>query len=135
MLPNCISASGSLTISPDSKQLAVIGSTDYLLSVFETSNLNEILRIDISTTTTTTASSSSSTDLAVKLTYANTIDLNQLCCVTSTNKLLKFDSKTGRLLASISRIHKTTTDCLLTSQDGRFLINSTYKISLENQFN
>ena len=76
MLPNCISASGSLTISPDSKQLAVIGSTDYLLSVFETSNLNEILRIDISTTATTT-SSSSSTDLAVKLTYANTIDLNQ----------------------------------------------------------
>lgn len=49
MLPNCISSSGSLSISPDCKHLAVIGSNDYLISVFEAYNLNEVLRIDITT--------------------------------------------------------------------------------------
>jgi WD40 repeat protein len=118
MLPNCISASGSLCISPDHKHLAVIGSADYLISVYEASNLNEVLRIDI-----TPNAINKQAELAVKLSYASH-NLNQLICATSGNKILKFDAKTGRILSSIVRIHKTNIDCLISSDDGRFLITS-----------
>lgn len=134
MLPNCISASGSLCLSPDDKHLAVIGSTDYLLTVFETYNLNEVLRIDITST-------SKPVESAIKLTYASH-DSNQLICVTSNNKLVKFDSKTGRIISSVSKIHKTSTNCLIASSDGRYLITSgdnsikvwDYEMRLEKNF-
>jgi WD40 repeat protein len=120
LLPSTIFALGSLSVSPEQKNLALIGPADHLISVFESSSLNEILRIDIS-------AGGESSRLggcvsAVRLEYAS-CDLNQLLCVTSSNKLLKFDSRTGRLLSSIPRIHRSLTDCLSVSSDGRFLGN------------
>ena len=139
LLPNTIFAFGSLSVSPEQKNLALIGPADHLISVFESSSLNEILRIDIS-------SNAESSRLggcvsAVRLEYAS-YDLNQILCVTSSNKLLKFDSRTGRLLSSIPRIHRSLTDCLSVSSDGRFLATSgdnsikiwDYEMRLEKNF-
>ncbi len=132
LLPNTISVGGSLTISPDSKHAALIGPNDFLISDFDSFNLNEILRINIITSSNTNTDNSNTTNQfidtnrenALRLAYANSHELNQLVCVTSSNKLLKFDSKTGRLLSSVGRIHRSMTDCLTTSSDGVYLATS-----------
>jgi WD40 repeat protein len=141
LLPGSISSSGSLSVSQDSKNIAIIGPTDYLISIFDSLNLNEILRINIITNTNTNIDSSNanitnassmfeniasvsfSKDAALRLAYAPQ-ELNQLVCVTSSNKLLKFDSRNGRLLSSIQRIHRSLTDCVTVSSDGVFLVTS-----------
>ncbi len=129
MLPSCLSPNGSrVTLSPDLKYLAVIGSSNHLITVFEAFSLNEILRIDVTINESTdlnepSSHSSSNNAVAVRVEYAP-FDLNQLLCVTSSNKLLKFDSKTGRLLSSITNIHRSHTDSLSVSSDGKFLVTS-----------
>lgn len=143
MLPNSLSSFGSLTISPDAKYFAIIGPTNHLITIFESLSLNEILRIDIASNMTDTANKKLNVDLssAVRLEYSS-FNLNQLLCVTSSNKLLKFDSRNGRLIGSVSNIHRSLTDCLTVSDDGRFLVTSgdncikvwDYEMRLEKNF-
>jgi WD40 repeat protein len=120
MLPNCISMPGSIAISPDltSSSFAVIGPAPYLITVYEGSTLNELLRIDI------TDSSSGSSEGAVRLGYAPA-DLGQLLCATSQNRLVKFEAKSGRQVGqSVQRIHKGGVDALAVSGCGRFIVTS-----------
>lgn len=150
MLPNCISTPGSLSVSFDDKTFAVIGSSDYVLTVFESATLNEVLRIDITTTsnqqqvfneTNVFNGRSMGNETAVKLTYAP-YDLGQLVCVTSANRLIKFDAKNGRVVTVTPRIHKNSTDCLSVTNDGRYLVTSgdnlikvwDYEMRLEKSF-
>jgi WD40 repeat protein len=118
MLPNCISIPGSLTSSPDDQFVAVIGSSDQLLTVFESLTLNELLRIDASNEL-----DKAEDEKAIRLSYSSQ-NLNHLICITSTNKLLKFDCKNGRLISSTKKLHRTNTDCLNVSSDGRYLVTS-----------
>jgi WD40 repeat protein len=129
MLPNSLSIPGSLKISPDSKNVAVIGSNNHLITVFESFNLNELLRIDISINNdsneilTSLYNNYDRQEIGLKLEYAP-YDLNQLLCITASKKLLKFDSKTGRLLSSITNICKSRADSICISNDGKFLVTS-----------
>lgn len=127
LLPNCVNSFGSLVISPDDKCLAVIGPSEQLISIFDSLSLNEALRIntncEISSRGSNTNTNVTKSDAAVRLAYS-TRELNHLLCVTSSNKLLKFDAKTGRLLSSIGKIHRSSTDYIFVSNDGRYLITS-----------
>ncbi len=44
--------------------------------------------------------------------------------MTSANRLIKFDVRSGRVVSVTPRIHKNVTDCLSVSWDGRYLITS-----------
>lgn len=155
MLPNSIFSPGSLCQSPDGKSVAVVGPTGYLLSSFDSCNLNELLRINILTNSSTNVDLLDqqgpnetsnggiySKDLALKLCYAPPQEQNQLVCVTSSNRLLKFDGRNGRLVSSISRIHRSLTDSITVSSDGVFLATSgdnsikiwDYQMRLEKNF-
>ena len=120
ILPNTLASHGSLTVSPDAKSVSVIGPTDFLITVFETLTLNETLRIDARS-----QPPAESNAVAVRLIYSSSC-LNQLLCVTSSNKLLKFDCRSGRLLSCVAAggLHRSLTDCLTVSEDGRFLVTS-----------
>ncbi len=143
LLPNSLSSFGSLTISPDAKNFSIIGPTDHLITVFESLSLNEILRIDIASDMTDTVSNKLYVDTssAVRLEYSS-YNLNQLLCVTSSNKLLKFDARNGRLITTVPNLHRSLTDCLTVSDDGRFLVTSgdncikvwDYEMRLEKNF-
>jgi WD40 repeat protein len=115
ILPNTIQSYGSLVISPDDRHLAVIGPSETLISVFDSLTLNESLRIN-----TSCDANASKSDACVRLAYS-ALNVNQILCVTSANRLLKFDSTSGRLLSSINKIHRSKTDCMFVSSDGRFL--------------
>ena len=143
LLPNSMSVRSSLSISPDNKHLAVIGPTEFLITIYEAASLNEVLRIDIATTANSTNMSNQSmqssfastsqisiqsavaarSESASKLAYAS-YEQNQIVCATSTNRLLKFDTRNGRLLSCIPRLHKSTTDYLGVTNDGQYLITS-----------
>lgn len=68
--------------------------------------------------------------------------MNQIICVTSQNKLIKFDAKNGHCLATVPKIHKNSTDSLSVTNDGRYLITSgdnlvkiwDYEMRLEKNF-
>lgn len=135
VLPNSLGSFGSLTISQDSKSLAIIGPTDSLISVLDSYSLNEILRINLS-------------DLEdlderrfTRLCYAPS-GVDELICVTGSNTLLKFNSKNGRLLSSMPKIHRSQVDCFNASSDARFLVTSgdnavkiwDYEMRLEKNF-
>jgi WD40 repeat protein len=89
-----------------------------MITIFDALTLNEVRRMDINNNNT-----NSEIESANKLEYS-AYSLNQIICTTLTNKLLKFDCKTGRLVSTIGNIHRTITDCLTVSNDGRFLVTS-----------
>ncbi|CAF0967584.1 unnamed protein product [Brachionus calyciflorus] len=128
ILPKTIVSQGCLSISPDQKFLSVIGPDNFMISIFDSSSLNEVMRISIASSSNEFVDNCDESvyygqETAVRLTYS-TYELNQLICVTSSNRLLKFDTKTGRLISSLPKIHRALTDCLTVSNDGRFLITS-----------
>lgn len=132
VLPNSISVPGSLCSSADGKYSAVIGSTNFLITVFETATLNEVLRIDMSSTLNSSSNLSfnnnfthdnNNFETAACLAYSP-YQLNHILCVTGSNKLLKFDAKNGRLISTTTNIHSNHTNCLAVSSDGRFLVTS-----------
>ncbi len=134
VLPNTISVPGSLCGGEDGKYLAVIGSCNFLITVFETATLNEVLRIDMSSTSNSSSlllndnsnsfmTGNNNFETAVCLAYSP-LELNHILCITASNKLLKFDAKNGRLISTITGMHRNHTNCVSVSTDGRFLITS-----------
>ncbi len=132
-LPNSIAIVGTLCSSEDGKYCAVIGSVDTLITVYETAGLNEILRIDVCSATTTTNFDSGhghgfgakhmQFDTAQRIAFAP-YELNQIVCATSANKLLKFDSRNGKLLSAMANMHRQCTSTMLISTDCKFLITT-----------
>lgn len=114
VLPNAL-ATGRFAISPDDRYIAAISSNQSVISIYDTSSLNEALRVNIN--------SEGCRDQAVCVTYS-TIELNQLVCVTASNRLIKFDARTGRLLSSVEHLHRTRTDLVSVTNDGQFLVTS-----------
>ncbi|RNA21555.1 WD repeat-containing 90 [Brachionus plicatilis] len=128
ILPNGIISPRSLVISADQKCLSVIGPAKYLITIFDALTLNETMRINILSNDDEPIDGCDESSLygkecAVRLSYS-TYDLNQLVCVTSANRLLKFDSVSGRLVSSVSKIHRSLTDCIAITNDGNYLITS-----------
>jgi WD40 repeat protein len=118
-LPNSIAVFNTLCSSEDGRYCAVIGSVDTLITVYETAGLNEILRIDVSVCD----GKNVQFDSAQRIAFAP-YELNQIICSTNTNKLLKFDSRNGKLLSALSNLHRHETSSMLVSTDCKFLITT-----------
>ena len=78
-------------------------------------HLLQVLRIDISALPGETA-----VDTAVRLCYTP-VHVRHLLVVTSSNRLLKLDARTGRLLTEIGNIHRQTCSGVAVSGDGKYL--------------
>ncbi|CAF0722865.1 unnamed protein product [Didymodactylos carnosus] len=112
-----------LTISPDGKHTAYIGPTEFVVTVVETNNLSQTLRIDISSSTFNDIQTVDESALLVHYSPSR-----HLLVATSDQKLLKFDSYTGKLLNIVSAIisctHKRSFDSLALSSDNQYLLTS-----------
>jgi hypothetical protein len=91
----------SLSMSPDGKYTVYIGPTEFIVTVIETNNLNQILRIDISSCTFMTNDQRTITSSESAL-FARFTPNRQVLVATTNLKLLRFDSYTGKLLNIVS---------------------------------
>ncbi|XP_064594375.1 WD repeat-containing protein 90-like isoform X2 [Liolophura sinensis] len=109
----------AVAVSPRGEYIAFIGPTEYTISVASGRSLDEVMRIDI-THMNVVDNSRTEVDSALKVVYTPE-SLNQLLVTTASNKLLKFNAKTGRLLAEVEHIHRTPCTSLDTTADGCYL--------------
>ncbi|KAG2456181.1 MIRO2 GTPase, partial [Polypterus senegalus] len=112
-----------LTVSDDSRSLAFVGPTEYIVTVMDACSLDELLRIDVSILDL----ESTNLDSAVKVCYAPT-SVGHLLVSTSSNKILWLDTKSGRLVREVSNVHKQQCTSLSVSDDGQFLITAGEKV-------
>ncbi|XP_051789984.1 WD repeat-containing protein 90 isoform X2 [Erpetoichthys calabaricus] len=112
-----------LTVSDDSRSLAFVGPTEYIVTVMDACSLDELLRIDVSILDL----ESTNLDSAVKVCYAPT-SVGHLLVSTSSNKILWLDAKSGRLIREVSNVHKQQCSSLSVSDDGQFLITAGEKV-------
>ena len=91
----------ALTISPDGLRMAFVGPTQYTVSVVDGKSLDEVLRIDI-TSLNPSDNSRTIIDSAIHVQYAPR-NVRHLLVTTSANKLLKFDARSGKILAEVNQ--------------------------------
>ncbi|TRY93037.1 hypothetical protein DNTS_025166 [Danionella cerebrum] len=106
-----------LAMSSDSRCLALVGPTEYIVTVMEVQSLNELLRVDVSIVDV----ESSTLDSAVSLCFS-AASQSHLLISTSANKLLWIDTHSGQLLRQVSAVHKQPCVSLAVSEDGRYLL-------------
>ncbi|XP_071815143.1 WD repeat-containing protein 90-like isoform X2 [Apostichopus japonicus] len=94
----------ALSGSEDGRHVAFVGPSEFAVTVVDGKNLNEILRIDISSMAPD--SDSHVVDSAIKVHFAPE-KTKQLLVATANCNLLRFDAKSGRLLNKISGVHRS----------------------------
>ena len=114
-----------LAVTDDSQRLAIIGPSEYVVTVMDTRTLDEVLRIDI--TTMNPDNGSTNVDSAVRLCYAPT-SVRQLLVVTAGCRLLKLDAYSGQLLSEITNIHRSKCSSLDPFSTGHFLATAGDKV-------
>uniref|UniRef100_A0A8C3DA31 WD repeat-containing protein 90 n=1 Tax=Corvus moneduloides TaxID=1196302 RepID=A0A8C3DA31_CORMO len=113
----------TLVVSGDSRLLAFVGPSKYVVTVMEACSLDELLRVDISTFDLHSAI----LDSAVKVCFGP-VPQGELLVATSSNKILVLDAKTGRLVREVSPVHKLTCSSLALSRDGQYLLTAGDKV-------
>ncbi|XP_039416096.1 WD repeat-containing protein 90 isoform X3 [Corvus cornix cornix] len=113
----------TLVVSGDSRLLALVGPSKYVVTVMEACSLDELLRVDISTFDLHSAI----LDSAVKVCFGP-VPQGELLVATSSNKILVLDAKTGRLVREVSPVHKLTCSSLALSRDGQYLLTAGDKV-------
>uniref|UniRef100_A0A8C1U243 WD repeat domain 90 n=1 Tax=Cyprinus carpio TaxID=7962 RepID=A0A8C1U243_CYPCA len=106
----------TLAVSSDSRCLALIGPTEYIVTIMEAQSLNELLRVDVSILDV----ESTTLDSALNVCFSPT-SLSHLLITTSANKILWIDTHTGQLLR---QVHKHQCVSLAVSEDGRYLLTA-----------
>uniref|UniRef100_A0A8C0VFW5 WD repeat domain 90 n=1 Tax=Cyanistes caeruleus TaxID=156563 RepID=A0A8C0VFW5_CYACU len=86
----------TLVVSGDSRLLAFVGPSKYVVTVMEACSLDELLRVDISIL----GLHSTILDSAVKVCFGP-VPQGELLVSTSSNKILVLDAKTGRLVSPV----------------------------------
>uniref|UniRef100_A0A8C1JFF9 WD repeat domain 90 n=1 Tax=Cyprinus carpio TaxID=7962 RepID=A0A8C1JFF9_CYPCA len=109
----------TLAVSSDSRCLALIGPTEYIVTIMEAQSLNELLRVDVSILDV----ESTTLDSALNVCFSPT-SLSHLLITTSANKILWIDTHTGQLLRQVSEVHKHQCVSLAVSEDGRYLLTA-----------
>ncbi|XP_026782452.3 WD repeat-containing protein 90 isoform X1 [Pangasianodon hypophthalmus] len=109
----------ALAVSSDSKRLAFVGPTEYIVTVTDAHSLDELLRVDVSVLDV----ESTTLDSALKVCFSPS-SLSHLLITTSANKILWINSNTGRLLREVSEVHKDQCASLSVSEDGRYLLTA-----------
>ncbi|WAQ96619.1 WDR90-like protein [Mya arenaria] len=107
----------ALAVSPDGRRVAFIGPTEYTVTVVDSKTLDETMRLDVSGAG---QGGRGRVDTAARLYYAP-VTLNHLLVVTANNRLLKFDSRDGRILAEIEHVHKNSCSSLALTENGHYL--------------
>ncbi|KFR16439.1 WD repeat-containing protein 90, partial [Opisthocomus hoazin] len=113
----------ALAVSGDSRLLAFVGHSKYIVTVMEACSLDELLRVDISILDLNSAA----LDFAVRVCFAP-VPRGELLVSTSSNKILVLDAKTGRLVREVSPVHKLSCSSLALSEDGRYLLTAGDKV-------
>lgn len=108
-----------LAVSSDSRRLALIGPTEYIVTIMEARSLNELLRVDVSIVDV----ESSTLDSALNVCFSPA-SLSHLLISTSANKILWIDTHTGQLLRQVSEVHKHQCESLAVSEDGHYLLTA-----------
>uniref|UniRef100_A0A8C4VBJ2 WD repeat-containing protein 90 n=1 Tax=Falco tinnunculus TaxID=100819 RepID=A0A8C4VBJ2_FALTI len=109
----------ALVVSGDSRLLAFVGPSQYVVTVMEACSLDELLRVDISILDL----NGTAMDSAVRVCFAP-VPRGELLVSTSSNKILVLDAKTGRLVREVSPVHKLSCSSLALSKDGRYLLTA-----------
>ncbi|XP_076207547.1 WD repeat-containing protein 90 isoform X3 [Aptenodytes patagonicus] len=117
------SGSDALVVSGDSRLLAFVGPSKYVVTVMEACSLDELLRVDISILDL----NSTALDSAARVCFAP-VPRGELLVSTSSNKILVLDAKTGRLVREVSPVHKLSCSSLALSKDGRYLLTAGGKV-------
>uniref|UniRef100_A0A8C3KEF7 WD repeat-containing protein 90 n=1 Tax=Calidris pygmaea TaxID=425635 RepID=A0A8C3KEF7_9CHAR len=109
----------ALVVSGDSRLLAFVGPSKYVVTVMEACSLDELLRVDISILNL----NSTALDSALRVCFAP-VPRGELLVSTSSNKILVLDAKTGRLVREVSPVHKVSCSSLALSKDGWYLLTA-----------
>ncbi|KFQ12750.1 WD repeat-containing protein 90, partial [Leptosomus discolor] len=117
------SSPDALVVSGDSRLLAFVGPSKYVVTVMEACSLDELLRVDISVLDL----NSTALDSAMRVCFSP-VPQGQLLVSTSSNKILVLDAKTGRLVREVSHVHKLSCSSLALSKDGRYLLTAGDKV-------
>ncbi|KAJ8037449.1 WD repeat-containing protein 90 [Holothuria leucospilota] len=108
----------ALSASEEGRHVAFVGPSEFAVTVVDGKNLDEVLRIDISSMAPDVDAVSIDTAVRVHFAPAKT---KQLLVGTASCNLLRFDSKTGRLLNKVSGIHRSGITGLDVCNDWRHL--------------
>ncbi|XP_070846624.1 WD repeat-containing protein 90 [Chaetodon trifascialis] len=112
-------APDALTVSSDSRCLAFVGPSEFIVTVADSRSLDELLHVDVSILDV----DSSRLDSALKVCFSPA-STEHLLVATSANKILWVSTKTGRLLRELSKVHKHQCSSLAVSEDSRFLLTA-----------
>ncbi|XP_040923164.1 WD repeat-containing protein 90 [Toxotes jaculatrix] len=112
-------APDALTVSSDSRCLAFVGPSEYIVTIADARTLDELLHVDVSILDV----ESPRLDSALKVCFAPA-STEHLLVATSANKILWVGAKTGRLLREMSKVHKHQCSSLAVSDDSRFLLTA-----------
>uniref|UniRef100_A0A8D3BWJ5 WD repeat domain 90 n=1 Tax=Scophthalmus maximus TaxID=52904 RepID=A0A8D3BWJ5_SCOMX len=112
-------APDALTVSSDSRCLAFVGPSEYIVTIADARSLDELLHVDVSILDI----ESPRLDSALKVCFSPS-STEHLLVATSANKVLWVSTKTGRLLREVSKVHKHQCSSLAVSEDNRFLLTA-----------
>ncbi|XP_034049136.1 WD repeat-containing protein 90 [Thalassophryne amazonica] len=112
-------APDTLTVSSDSRCLAFVGISAFIVTIADARSLDELLHVDISILDV----KSTQLDTVVKVCFSPAFS-DHLLVATSADKILWISSKTGRLFHKVSNVHKHQCSSLAMSDDGQFLLTA-----------
>ncbi|TKS89948.1 WD repeat-containing protein 90 [Collichthys lucidus] len=112
-------APDALAVSSDSRCLAFVGPTEYIVTIADSHSLDELLHVDVSILDV----ESPRLDSALKVCFPPA-STEHLLVTTSANKILWVSTSTGRLLREVSKVHKHQCSSLAVSEDSRFLLTA-----------
>ncbi|XP_076008450.1 WD repeat-containing protein 90 [Genypterus blacodes] len=112
-------APDALTLSSNSRRLAFVGPSEYIVTIADAQTLDELLHVDVSMLDV----ASSSLDSALKVCFSPA-STRHLLVATSANKILWISTETGRLLREVSEVHRDPCSSLAVSEDSRFLLTA-----------
>ncbi|KAF6734778.1 WD repeat-containing protein 90 [Oryzias melastigma] len=117
--PGTERAPDALTVSSDSRFLAFVGPSQYIVTIADAQSLDELLHVDVSILDV----ESPQLDVALKVCFSPA-STGHLLIATSANKILWVCTKTGRLLREVSNVHKHQCSSLSVNEDSRFLLTA-----------
>ncbi|XP_023567203.1 WD repeat-containing protein 90 isoform X2 [Octodon degus] len=103
----------TLAVSRDSRLLAFVGPSKYTVTVLDSTSLDELLRVNISTL--------DSLDSAVAICFGPT-SLGHLLVSTSSNKVMVLDVVSGRTIRELSSARPVACASLALNEDASFLL-------------
>ncbi|XP_063748546.1 WD repeat-containing protein 90 [Eleginops maclovinus] len=109
----------ALAVSGDSRCLAFIGPSEYIVTIADSRSLDELLHVDVSILDM----QNTRLDSALRVCFSPA-STEHLLVATSSNKILWVSTKTGRLLREVSKVHKHQCSSLAVSEDSRFLLTA-----------